>query len=143
MTNCNAPVDPASPSKLEDSATRPGVDRAVVLIVIVWAIAFIPILSVLTPPPNASPQRAATTINPNDAPWWELTALPRIGETTARKVTALRKQTKRQDGPQTAFNSPSDLQRVRGIGPKTVRRIAPFLHFRSSNHKGSDLASQN
>ena len=61
-------------------------------------------------------------IDPNRAPWWELTELPRVGEITARKIVA-----EREKGG--AFAAASDIARVRGIGPKTVARISPHLQF--------------
>ena len=59
-------------------------------------------------------------IDLNRAAWPELTQLPGIGKITARKIIASREK----DGP---FTDHDDLRRVRGIGPKTVKRIRPFL----------------
>ena len=59
-------------------------------------------------------------VDVNRAAWHELAQLPGIGEVTARKIVASRKN----QGP---FVDPDDLQRVRGIGPKTVERIRPYL----------------
>ena len=73
---------------------------------------------------------AVTTVDPNVAPWWELTILPRVGETLARAIVQFREYTTRSspEGDQaSAFMYPGDLQAVRGIGPKTVQRIAPYL----------------
>lgn len=65
-------------------------------------------------------------VNPNTAPWWELTALPGIGESTARNVIAYRES--RLD-PTAAFKSPLDLEPVPDVGIKTIQRIAPHLRF--------------
>jgi len=75
-----------------------------------------------------------TTVEPNLVPWWELTVLPRIGETKARQIVTYRETpvsggVKGRTPP--AFRTPGDLARVRGIGPKTVTRIAPYLRFES------------
>ena len=85
------------------------------------------------------------TVDPNIAPWWELTVLPRIGETIARRIVRFRTSSASDplrvsgssDDPdpnvdEPTFASPADLQRVRGIGPKTVERIAPWLRFEKS-----------
>ena len=56
----------------------------------------------------------------NKAAWPELAQLPRIGETVARKIV----ESRETDGP---FKSVDDLQRVKGIGPKTVERLRPFV----------------
>ncbi|MCH8150544.1 MAG: helix-hairpin-helix domain-containing protein [Planctomycetes bacterium] len=77
-------------------------------------------------------ETVCSTIDPNQAPWYEFTALPRIGESLARRITAYRTEAARRpdDGAQSpVFHSAADLDDVRGIGPKTVLRIAPHLRF--------------
>ena len=67
-----------------------------------------------------------------DPTWWELTALPRIGETIARRVARHRESAAAASSDGRAdrvFRTPSELANVRGIGPATVRRIAPHLVF--------------
>jgi hypothetical protein len=56
----------------------------------------------------------------NSASWTELALLPGIGEMLARRVT----QSRRVDGP---FASHEQLMRVKGIGPKTLAAIRPYL----------------
>lgn len=56
----------------------------------------------------------------NQATWPELAQLPRIGETLARRIVALRQSA----GP---YQSLQDLRRVRGIGPKTIEQVEPYL----------------
>lgn len=56
----------------------------------------------------------------NAATWPELTQLPEVGETLARRIVA----TREQDGP---FVDHDDLRRVRGIGPKTLEKLRPYL----------------
>ena len=77
--------------------------------------------------PAATPARssnaALTPIDPNTAPWYELAALPRIGEQLAKRIVAYRDQAARPP----AFRTLDDLSKVRGIGAKTVARLAPFL----------------
>jgi len=68
------------------------------------------------------------TINPNEAPWYDLTLLPRIGEAKARAIVAYRRGSD-HDGTGEVFRVASDLEHVSGIGPKTVRRLAPELRF--------------
>jgi competence protein ComEA len=59
----------------------------------------------------------------NHATWVEWMQLEGIGEITARRIVADREQR----GP---FASVDDLDRVPGIGPKTLAAIRPFLHCR-------------
>lgn len=52
--------------------------------------------------------------------WPELAQLPQIGETLARRIV----ESREADGP---FLDHDDLLRVRGIGPKTLEGIRPYL----------------
>lgn len=73
-----------------------------------------------------------SAVDPNTAPWWELTVLPRIGEVTAKKIVTYRvaaASSRPEASP--VFRRAADLERVPGIGPKTVQRIGPFLTFQS------------
>jgi competence protein ComEA len=56
----------------------------------------------------------------NHADWPEWSVLPGIGEMLAKRIVASRQA----DGP---FRSHHELQRVRGIGPKTLERIREYL----------------
>ena len=69
---------------------------------------------------------AVNAIDPNTAPWWELTALPDIGEGTARKIVEYREAHANRSP---VFRRPDDLEPVPGIGPKTIQRISPYLHL--------------
>lgn len=82
-----------------------------------------------------------TKIDPNIASWVELDAfLPGIGEVTAKRIIAFRQARQAnatadsagRRGASVVFTCPEDLQAVRGIGPKTVDRIAPHLIFGGS-----------
>jgi competence protein ComEA len=69
---------------------------------------------------QAAPQSVQLQVDLNAAQWPELTQLPGIGETLARRIV----ETRQQEGP---FSAPEDLRRVRGIGRKTLERIRPYL----------------
>jgi hypothetical protein len=58
----------------------------------------------------------------NSADETELEALPRIGPVLARRIVEAR----RRGGP---FATLGDLRRVRGIGPATLRRLAPLINL--------------
>jgi competence protein ComEA len=74
----------------------------------------------LTEIDEQQPRTAQFLVDINTADWPELTALPDIGEALARRIVADRKD----HGP---FRSHDDLDRVHGIGPKTIDRIRPYL----------------
>ena len=69
---------------------------------------------------RADPQTAAFQVDPNTADWPELIQLPGIGPTLAQRIV----QSRRADGP---FLDHEDIKRVRGIGPKTLDQIRPYL----------------
>ena len=70
--------------------------------------------------PAPSDGDARPRMNLNAASARLLTQLPGIGPKKAEAVVAYRDE-------HGAFASVSDLQRVRGIGPKTVEKLAPLL----------------
>jgi len=59
-------------------------------------------------------------IDVNNAEWPELALMPNIGEQLAKRIVADRTQR----GP---FKELEDLLRVRGIGPRTLETMRPFL----------------
>lgn len=63
---------------------------------------------------------AAFQVDINSAEWPELAQLPGIGKTLAERIVASRES----DGP---FVDHHDLRRVRGIGPKTLEQVQPYL----------------
>ncbi|MHB0956064.1 MAG: ComEA family DNA-binding protein [Pirellulaceae bacterium] len=69
---------------------------------------------------RAPPLQLDFQIQLNQADWPEFTLLPGIGETLARRIVAHRQQ----HGP---FRTLEQLQDVKGIGPKTLRRIGRYL----------------
>ena len=70
---------------------------------------------------TAESLRASFQTDINSADWTELMQLPEIGEALAKRIIESREREGR-------FNSHDDLDRVRGIGPKTLERIRPYLH---------------
>lgn len=69
---------------------------------------------------DGAPRVIAThTIDINSAGADELAALPEVGPAMARAIV----EDRERRGP---FGSVGELERVRGIGPATVRALAPF-----------------
>ncbi len=78
---------------------------------------------------RADPLTARFEVDINAADWPELLQLPGIGPKLARRIV----QSRQVAGP---FADNDDLRRVRGIGPKTLEQIRPYLrrHARPVEH---------
>lgn len=70
-------------------------------------------------------ERAALRLDLNSASRAELMLLPDVGEVLADAIIAERETT---DG-QPAFQSPADVDRVRGVGPRRIEKLRPHLRF--------------
>jgi competence protein ComEA len=69
---------------------------------------------------RAGPLVARFQVDVNAATWPELSQVPEIGETLARRIVESRDEAGR-------FVDHEDLLRVNGIGPRTLERMKPFL----------------
>jgi competence protein ComEA len=69
---------------------------------------------------RAPPLVAQFQVDVNRADWPELIQLPGGGQVLAERLIAERER----DGP---YRSVDDLERVRGMGPRTLERIRPYL----------------
>src|SRR5690606_17312009 len=69
---------------------------------------------------HVAPLAIRFEVDINTARWPELSQLPEIGETLARRIV----ESRQKEGP---FLDHEDLMRVRGIGPKTLEQIRPHL----------------
>ncbi len=68
-------------------------------------------------------------INPNNASAASLVRLSDIGMLRAGAIVAYRQKFYEADGKNRAFQDINDLQKVKGIGPKTVQNISEWLTF--------------
>ena len=68
-------------------------------------------------------------INPNNAPIESLVRLPGLGIGRAGVIVAYRENTNREDNVRPVFQNCNDLQKVKGIGPKTIQSISQWLKF--------------
>ena len=69
---------------------------------------------------TAEPRQAKFAVDLNTAAWTELAQIPEIGEALARRIVESRKV----DGP---FVKLDALDRVPGIGPRTLEQMRPYL----------------
>jgi competence protein ComEA len=91
--------------------------------------------SIPPPAPVVRHDAGVTKIDPNTATARELEALPGIGPSLARRVLDAREKGVR-------FRAPRDLSRVRGIGPRTVERLAPYLLFDANDGVRDPVATR-
>ncbi|GAH47381.1 unnamed protein product [marine sediment metagenome] len=68
-------------------------------------------------------------INPNDAPLASLVRLPGIGIGKASAIVAYRRDFSERNDNKAAFENCDDLQKVKGIGAKTIENISEWLEF--------------
>lgn len=71
----------------------------------------------------------AERINPNTAPVGSLVRLPGIGTARAMDIIHYR-QTSEAEGP--VFQMLADMENIKGIGPKTAEKMAPYLIFETA-----------
>ena len=69
---------------------------------------------------HVEPELAEFQVDINSADWPEVALMPGIGEVLAKRIVTDRET----NGP---FQDHSDLRRVRGIGPKTLDGMRPYL----------------
>jgi competence protein ComEA len=69
---------------------------------------------------RAKPLTAKYLVDINKADWPEFAELPDVGETLARRIV----ESRRAAGE---FRDHADLRRVRGIGPRTLEKLEPYL----------------
>jgi competence protein ComEA len=82
---------------------------------------------------RAKPQTLDFRLDVNSATWVEWTQLEGIGDALARRIVADREI----QGP---FSSIDDLRRVKGIGPKTLEKIRPWLTIESEASAPDELS---
>ena len=68
-------------------------------------------------------------INPNTAPVESLVRLPALGASRAGAIVAYRKSFNWANGARAAFECADDLQKISGIGPKTVQQMSNWIEF--------------
>jgi len=93
-----------------------------------FAIYFAPNLIKINTGSSAIVSQAVNSINPNTAELESLVRLPDIGFSRAQAIIEYR-DSFIKDNSKLAFETPNDLQKVAGIGPKTVQNVKELLEF--------------
>jgi competence ComEA-like helix-hairpin-helix protein len=68
-------------------------------------------------------------INPNEASAASLMRLPGVGLARANEIIEYREKFRQNGGDDLAFRNCNDLQKVKGIGPKTAKGMCEWLKF--------------
>ena len=111
-------------AKLTDDLRETGNRRLLMLFVLMWLAAALAGWSACDGRGGTLPA-GYSGLDPNTAEWWQLSCLPEIGDGLAKDVVQYRKNS----GTARPFRRAADLEKVPGIGPKTVQRIAKYLRF--------------
>ncbi len=74
----------------------------------------------LSATPNRAPRAPQRPVNLNQATVTELMQLPRVGQKTAERIVAFRKQ-------HGGFQRPEEVMNVKGIGEKSFAKLRPYL----------------
>lgn len=69
---------------------------------------------------RAAPLAAEFRVDVNKAAWPEFAQIPGLGQVLSQRIVAYREE----HGP---FAAIADLERIRGIGPKTLEALRPYL----------------
>src|SRR5689334_15817013 len=71
----------------------------------------------------------ADKVDPNEADWQTLAALPQLGEKRAKAIVDFRDDYRARHSGAIAFKEPMDLAQIHGIGNATVETLQPYLMF--------------
>jgi competence ComEA-like helix-hairpin-helix protein len=80
------------------------------------------------------PLQPGETVDPDQATAQELARLPGIGMRMAKEIVSEREI-------RGGFGSPNGMLRIDGIGPRTLRKLEPFLRFQMPQPAGTSPAS--
>ena len=114
--------------------------RGVLIFLLVVLLAYLTIrylrnMSFVSDPQPRTPSRffeLADRIDPNEADWQTLAALPNIGEKRAKEIIAYRERFLSENSGKRAFEQPEDLLRMKGFGHAMLAQLRPYLVFPKS-----------
>ena len=139
----------ANHPKPEQPVTQPGprpvlrrLDQAAVATLLVAALAGMGVYWFVQGGPRgalieidrATPLAARFQVDINQADWPELAEVPELGETLARRIV----ESRSAKGP---YADLDELLRVRGIGPRTLEKMKPYLLPMPGRHEVAGAAS--
>jgi len=116
----NRPQWPQLVVRRMDQPTAAALAVMALLLMVVWYVCQTSFSGRLIDIEKAEPIAIDFRIDVNRAEWPELALMPNIGEQLAKRIVADRTER----GP---FKEIDDLLRVRGIGPRTLETMRPFL----------------
>jgi len=136
------PPAPRKPSRLDVTWRRHNLSAAVVMVILAAGLLTTSLLqrgpdamkSTHAPGDASIPlhgekaSQAVLRLDPNTATAAQLQLLPEVGPITARKIIDTR-EAQQRNGIDRPFRRLSDLNKVPGIGDKTIRRFAEHLEL--------------
>jgi competence protein ComEA len=79
----------------------------------------------------------ADRIDPNTASAEELSTIPQLGAARARALIAYRQSYAAAHPGRAAFERAEDLRNIKGIGPATIEKLAPYMAFDATTTRAS------
>ncbi len=117
------------PNSLSSFPTLRRRDQRTLAVILIVCLPLLAISICQTSPLNEKSDRSYHfEVDPNNATTTELRLLPGVGEKLADAIVLDRTL----KGP---FKIPADLQRVKGIGPKKIEALQPFLSEMKAREK--------
>lgn len=114
------------------------------LLLLSWVLLFVCLLVALEKQRGPLATVDSLRIDPNTAPWWELTVLPDVGPVLAREIVEYREREryKRESQGRRVFETLADMDAVKGIGPKRLVRLESFLDLAGPRGSGEPYSAQ-
>jgi competence protein ComEA len=103
-----------------DQAVAAALTAVALLVIASWCIWQALLAGRLIDIETAEPIAIDFKIDVNKADWAEIAVMPDVGEQLAKRIVADR-------GEKGPFRDHEELNRVRGIGPKTLESMRPYL----------------
>ena len=115
--------------RLEQEQERIRISAFVIAVVICVLLSFFYLVLDITESGQSWTSQLEERINPNDASSGSLARLPGVGVVKAIAIITYRDSFNENHDDKVAFGDCGDLQKVKGIGPKTARNISRWLKF--------------
>ena len=116
----------------DDTASASGITKVSMYSYLLAACAGVVCATAFTfalPTPDAKIIVPESVININTDPAPSIERLPRVGAKLAGEIVKYRAARCEATGEKEVFKNMADLDNIKGIGPKTIERLRPYIRF--------------